>query len=610
MKIQRPDVIRAHHLARKAIVYVRQSSDEQVLKNQGSTEAQRGQEALARSWGWRRDQVEVIDEDLGLSGSAIEHRTGYLRMLEDIRAGRVGVVLLTDHTRAGRRSIEWFELLEDFERHDVLMAINGTVYDAHDAGTMLASKIQAVFGEHENRVRRAHMERGRMAKITAGKTVTHPPVGYMRLPDGSWIRDPDAAVQQGVSAVFRAFLRARSLRATVQLLQRDAVRVPRRRAGHPVGWVQPSVSAVQRIITNPNFTGDYVWGRRRSDPKFGRDRRGRLRARRVESSRVVRIPNHHEPYVTLEEWREVQRILAENRWNGPRPGGLGRGAALLQGVIRCRVHRGRRMAPAYKNKRANGTSPHAYHCLGEHHEGGKQCGHRPGGPIDAVIVEALLTHLAVPSIETLREMWREAKRDAQADARLHLDDLRRAEVEVEDLMEKFLSIDAEHRLVLAEIERRLEDAKRRVGILRDRADQVRVPVALFTEDAFQDLLTIAPQLPMIWAANTTTVADRKELVRAMIKAVYVERFDREHIALTIEWLDGSAPSQHEVVLPPRAHRLIAQWMADGADPATIATRLGALGIRTKYGTAWTPKAVDRAWRRIKRSGEIESLGRE
>lgn len=227
-----------------------------------------------------------------------------------------------------------------------------------------------------------------------------------------------------------------------------------------------------------------------------------------------------------------------------------------------------------------------------------------------MIVEALLTHLAVPSIETLREMWREAKRDAQADARLHLDDLRRAEVEVEDLMEKFLSIDAEHRLVLAEIERRLEDAKRRVGILRDRADQVRVPVALFTEDAFQDLLTIAPQLPMIWAANTTTVADRKELVRAMIKAVYVERFDREHIALTIEWLDGSAPSQHEVVLPPRAHRLIAQWMADGADPATIATRLGALGIRTKYGTAWTPKAVDRAWRRIKRSGEIESLGRE
>lgn len=602
VRTQRPEVIRAHHLARKAIVYIRQSSDDQVAKNKGSTEAQRGQEGLARSWGWRPDQIEVIDEDLGLSGTAVEHRKGYLRMVDEVRAGRVGVVLLTDQTRAGRRSVEWFLLLEDFERQDVLMVLDGTVYDAKDAGTILMSKIQAVFGEHDTRVRRGHMERGRMAKIMAGKTVSHPPVGYLRLPDASWIRDPDPAVQQGVSAVFRAFLEGRSLRAAVRLLQRRGLRVPRRRAGHPVGWVQPTVPAVQRVITNPNYTGDYVWGRRRSDERFGRDRRGRPRARLVAASRSIRVPDHHEAYVTSDEWREIQRILAENRWDGSHPGGLGRGGALLQGIIRCRSHRGRRMAPVYKSKRANGTSPHAYRCIGDHHDGGKQCGHRPGGPIDAVVVDALLCRLTAPSITTLQELWRQVKRDAVAEARLGADELRRAEREVDDLWERFMSVDAERRLLRADIEQRLEDAKRRVMSLRERAESARAPAALFSEEAFRELIAIAPQLPMIWSAATTTTADRKELVRAMIKAVYVERFDREHIVLTIEWLDGSAPSQHEVVLPPRAHRLITQLTNEGADPATVATKLGELGIRTKYGTGWTARAVDRAWRRIQLAG--------
>ena len=95
-----------------------------------------------------------------------------------------------------------------------------------------------VIAEHDNTVRREHMERGRMAKIRAGKAVTHPPVGYVRLPNGTWDRDADPAVQQGVAAVFRAFLWGRSLRAAVRILTEEGLRVPRRRTGYPLGWIE------------------------------------------------------------------------------------------------------------------------------------------------------------------------------------------------------------------------------------------------------------------------------------------------------------------------------------------------------------------------------------
>lgn len=598
MKSMRPEIIHARHLARKAVVYVRQSSEEQVLRNQGSTEAQRNQQRLAREWGWRKDQIDVIDVDLGLSGTATEHRLGYQRMVAEIRADRVGIVFLTDYSRAGRRSVEWFLLLEAFEQHDVLLAIDGVAYDSKDAGTVLLSRIQAVFGEHENRVRRAHMDRGRMAKITAGKTVTQPPVGYVRLPDGSWIRDPDPAVQQGVESVFRAFLKGRSLRAAARILQGDGLRVPRRRTGHPVGWAEASVPAVQRIITNPNFTGDYVWGRNRSDARYGRDRRGRLRARRVAPGRTVVVANHHEPYVTRAQWDEIQAILAGNRWNGRNSGGLGRGGALLQGLIRCRSHRGRRMAPVYKNKRKNGTSPHAYHCIGDHHEGGRQCGHRPGRPIDDAVVQALLLRLEPPTLEVFREMWREARRDALAVERLQGDELRRAEREVEDLWERYMSVDAERQLVRAEVEQRLEDAKARVLRLRERGGPLSSPVADFNEQNFQELLELATKLPDIWSASTTTDLDRKEILRTLIDRVYVDAYEPEGIELTLVWADGSATTKHHVALPVLAHRLIREGVAEGLDPATIAARLTVRGIRTKYGTEWTATAVQRAVHRM------------
>src|SRR5438128_1964060 len=96
MSVQRYHEIKDRHLGRSALVYVRQSSDEQVEKNQGSTEFQRSQADHARSYGWPDPMI--IEADLGLSGAAAAHRPGYQFILREVQLDHVGAIFVSDTT--------------------------------------------------------------------------------------------------------------------------------------------------------------------------------------------------------------------------------------------------------------------------------------------------------------------------------------------------------------------------------------------------------------------------------------------------------------------------------------------------------------------------------
>jgi DNA invertase Pin-like site-specific DNA recombinase len=101
--------ISADHLARRAVVYIRQSTPDQVQHN---LESQRRQYSLvdrARQLGW--EDVEVIDDDLGCSGSGV-HRQGFERMLGTLCEGKVGAVLSIEVSRLARNGRDWHTLLE------------------------------------------------------------------------------------------------------------------------------------------------------------------------------------------------------------------------------------------------------------------------------------------------------------------------------------------------------------------------------------------------------------------------------------------------------------------------------------------------------------------
>ena len=183
---QRPFEIKATHLARKAAIYVRQSTDAQVMHHRGSTEYQLGQRRHAIAWGWQEDQIEVIDEDLGRTGSTTAHRTGYQRLLREIEANQVGAVFVSDESRLGREPIALFEFVNKCLAAKLLLVVDGRIADLTDSGAFFQARLTAILNEFDNRKRREHLRRGIEARVAAGKAVSRPPIGYVRGADGSW----------------------------------------------------------------------------------------------------------------------------------------------------------------------------------------------------------------------------------------------------------------------------------------------------------------------------------------------------------------------------------------------------------------------------------------
>ncbi len=116
----RSNKIEARHHERLAIVYVRQSDPQQVLKHRESTDLQYQLTRLAVDLGWPRERIEVFDEDQGISGRHAEGRHDFQRLLAEVSLEHVGVILGREMSRLARSCKDWYQLLE-------LCALFGTV---------------------------------------------------------------------------------------------------------------------------------------------------------------------------------------------------------------------------------------------------------------------------------------------------------------------------------------------------------------------------------------------------------------------------------------------------------------------------------------------------
>ena len=178
--MSRPLLVTAAHLIRKAYVYLRQSTRVQVEENQGSTEHQRDQACFPREWGWPEELIEVVDEDLGRSGSSTMRRSGYRRMLEAVRAGLVGAIFTAEFSRIGRSLSDAVILIHECRMHDVLIVVNGRVHDVRDSRDRLMATMVLNVAEFENDGRRESMYNGRIWKAKHGFAVSPPPAGYVK----------------------------------------------------------------------------------------------------------------------------------------------------------------------------------------------------------------------------------------------------------------------------------------------------------------------------------------------------------------------------------------------------------------------------------------------
>jgi DNA invertase Pin-like site-specific DNA recombinase len=593
----RPGEIKDFHLARKALIYVRQSSESQVRDNQGSAEYQRGLAELAASWGWPRSQIDIIEDDQALTATAAEHRRGLQRMIALIRADEVGAVFVGDDSRLSRAAVVTLGLLAECVPRRVLLVKDRAVLNLNDPTGHFQAALGAILAEFDNDRRREHIRRGRDARLAAGKAVTRPPAGYVWGDDRAWDLDPDPAVQSAIRTLYRTFFQERSILGTVRALRRMGHELPRRPSPRRLVWRAPTASNVRGFLKSPQYTGAYLFRRLVSDPTLGRDKRGVPRLRRARPEEQIHIPGHHQGYLTQAERDEIQAIL-KARAPLPERRNLGPGRALLQGLVRCGLHPRYKLSALYK-QRAN---LHYYGCVGTQQMGGKQCRIVSGQRLDRAVVEAVLARLAPPRVAALRSAWHDVCARRRDEDDLQDVQYRRARRAVEDAERRYLAVDPQNRLVAASLEARLEQAKRELRALELAANRRPVTHERPVEADLRALEEIALDAPTLFAAPTTTDRDRKEIIRALVDGVMVEKMSPQWIQARLSWADGAPDVTLQVRGPLYGRMRVLELAASGASVEEICRQADAEGLTTRNGGAWSLRGVRFArWRGLRRN---------
>ena len=162
-----PEKIRREHRDRLAIVYIRQSTMQQVERHQESTRLQYALTERAYSLGWAREMIVVIDDDLGRSGATIEGRVGFQRLVAEVGLGHVGLVLGVEMSRLARSCRDWHQLLEICALFDTLIADADGVYDPANYNDRLLLGLKGTMSEAELHILQARMLAGRRRRAAA-----------------------------------------------------------------------------------------------------------------------------------------------------------------------------------------------------------------------------------------------------------------------------------------------------------------------------------------------------------------------------------------------------------------------------------------------------------
>ncbi len=596
--------IRPEHLRRHAVVYVRQSSPHQVRNNRESSSRQYALVERAKALGWPGKSVEIIDEDQARSASGAAHRQGFKTLLAEIGSGQVGVVLALEASRLSRSSADWHRLVEICVVTQTLLADETAVYDPRDPNDRLLLGVKGTISEAELFTLRTRLHEGRWNKARRGELARSLPVGYVKSESGTVVKDPDRQVQSRLAYIFRLFCRHKVAHQVLLQLVREKLQVPAKIWGGPrhgqVRWKEPDLSDVIRLLHNPTYAGAYVYGQWEYDP-FDRsptNGEARVHSRPLEDWPVC-LRETYPAYITWEQFVQNRETLRSNGYGFGKRGAARRGKALLQGIVYC-GRCGTRMTVLYystKEKRAPG-----YGCFYEYHRhGGKTCQCFSSAGVDAAVAGLFLDVVSPAKIDIALHALEELESD-RSEARKQWDlQLSRADYEVELARRRYEASDPENRLVTAELESLWEDAMQRRERLRREREQLERrqehPLGKADREQIRDL---ASDLGRVWEANTTTMEDRKTLVRFLIKRVHVDGItEAGKIEIDVEWHTGA----HTALTIDRP--LVGVWAPKTPQAAVerirellpcenydaIAAKLNAEGFRTAKGLKYDDKSV-------------------
>jgi DNA invertase Pin-like site-specific DNA recombinase len=600
MQGQPQQKIRPEHMDRAAVVYVRQSSRQQVLEHTESTRLQYALAERAVALGWARSQVTVIDDDLGVSAATADSRKGFARLVAEVTMGRVGVVLGIEMSRLARTGRDWHQLLELCCLSGVLLADPDGVYDPGLYNDRLLLGLKGTMSEAELYLIRQRMQSGKLAKAERGELAVPLPIGYVRRPSGEVVLDPDEQARHVVGLVFSTFRRLGTLNSVLRYLAGQQVQLPVRAHSGPskgeIEWRRPTRETLQNMLHNPAYAGYYAYGRRQVDPRRkvpGRPDTGRVVKDAGEW--LVLLPGRLPAYITPEEYEaNIARMIA-NQQTAAAPGAPRDGAALLSGLLRCGRCGGHRMTVSYHD---GSGSAYGYTCgfYQVNYGTGGRCQHIAGPALDAYVTGQVLDAVAPAALEVSMAAAAQAEGERAMLGKLWRQRLERARYAAGRARRQYQLAEPENRLVARQLEADWETALAEAGQLE--ADYQRFteeqPAALSPAERAA-IQALAADLPQVWHAPSTTQADRKELLRILIEDITVNvAGDSELVDVTITWAGGHQTAGQAVRPVARLDQLsyypallarVTGLAAAGRNSRQIADVLNAEGFRPPKRTS-------------------------
>ncbi len=588
------------HLRRQAFVYLRQSSQAQLEHNVESTARQYALVTRAVELGFAREQVVVIDEDLGISGSGLSERSGFARLTAEVALGHAGLVLGLEVSRLARNNADWYRLLDLCGVTDTVIGDGDGIYHPGSFNDRLLLGLKGTMSEAELHVLRARLQGGIRNKAERGELRKALPVGLVwGEADGEILLDPDEAIRGAIQTIFDRFAELGSARQVWLWMRRAGVRFPMRRFAHGENqWTVPTYHQIHSVLESPVYAGAYAFGKTRRERYVDEHGHTRQRMRRLPQAEWgVLIWEHHPGYIdkaTFENNRE--RIAANTRPRAHQAGGAVReGSALLQGIAVC-GRCGRKLRVHYQGRRGH-QSP-AYHCPSSVLvEGrGSWCVRVGGGQIDQAVGGALLAALTPAGVKAALTAAEALEHDHDAALSQWRLQVEQARYHAERAERRYRQVEPEHRLVARGLERDWEKA---LGALAQAEAELTLreqqrPKTLTAQEREQ-LLALGADLGRVWAAASTTDRDRKQLLRCLIEEVVLDvAREKRQATVTIRW-QGGAITELAVTLPKPQPAIrtdedtieLLGRLATHYDDGTIAGILNRQGRRSATGERFT-----------------------
>ena len=587
------------HLARSAYVYVRQSTPGQLLNNPESRRRQYALATRAHALGW--GNVIVIDDDLGRSGGGTA-RPGFERLLAAICTGTAGAVLAIEASRLARNGRDWHTLLEFCALMNSLIIDEDGVYDSRQINDRMLLGMKGAFSELELSILRQRSQEALRLKAARGDLHTTVAVGYVRSADDRLELDSDRRVRTALALVFRKFAEIGSVRQVAMWLCDEGIEMPtvvHSPHGRIVEWRLPRYNTVHRLLTNPVYAGAYVFGRTGSQVRFQSGRKVVTHGVcRGQDEWQVLIRDHHESYISWEDYERNRRIISGNaNMKGEMVHGSARnGGALLVGLLRC-GHCGRKLKVRHNG--LSGASRYVCNDSKTNHARRTKCISFGNMRIDAAVSAEVLRIVAPLGLEAALQTIADRERVGSERLRQTELALEQARYEAARASRQYDAVDPDNRLVAAGLERRWNERLAEVARIEEqmRIDcETHAPAMSEAERA--EILALATDLPRLWNHPAASAETRKRILRAVLEEIVVS-VEPLRLQLKLHWKGGdhtvlevvkNRTGEHRWKTSAETKQLIcdlARLLPDGS----IAALLNRIGVRSAKGHTWTQLRV-------------------